>query len=153
MGSVRAGARPLPSSPSPKALHPARRQFVDWHADHHDGNQLPRREVTRRGRKVAGLLRVLHHTGVRLQPLTPDRDPPGRYCICDEREAAENMRKLSSLSRAMFAGMGEMFGYTPGSIDDLFYWPLDLDAERGEKYRPVYPQPAADRPLRIVHAP
>lgn len=80
-------------------------------------------------------------------------DAPGRYCICGEQEAALNMRKLSSLSRAMFAGMGDMFGYTPGSIDDLFYWPLDLDAEHGEKYRPVYPEQTTNRPLRIVHAP
>jgi len=81
-----------------------------------------------------------------------DCDTPGRYCICDERQAAENMRKLSRLSRAMFAGMGEMFGYTPGSIDDLFYWPLDFEADRGEKYRPVFSDPNDDRPLRIVHA-
>jgi glycosyltransferase involved in cell wall biosynthesis len=48
--------------------------------------------------------------------------------------------------------MGEMFGYTPGSIDDVFYWPLDLEAGGGEKYRPAYPEPSGDRPLRIVHA-
>jgi glycosyltransferase involved in cell wall biosynthesis len=81
-----------------------------------------------------------------------DCDAPRRYCICDEREAAQNMRELASLSRAMFAGMGEMFSYTPGSIDDVFYWPLDLDADGGKKYRPVYPEPSGDRPLRIVHA-
>jgi hypothetical protein len=52
----------------------------------------------------------------------------------------------------MFAGMGEMFGYTPGSVDDVFYWPLDLDAEGGERYRPAYPEPAPGQPLRIVHA-
>lgn len=62
------------------------------------------------------------------------------------------MRNLSRLSRGMFAGMGEMFGYTPGSIDDVFYWPLDFEANCGEKYRPFYPIPADDRPLRIVHA-
>ena len=38
------------------------------------------------------------------------------------------------------------FGYTPGSIDDLYYWPLDLAAEGGEKYRPLYPEPASERP-------
>ncbi len=81
-----------------------------------------------------------------------DCDDPGRYCLCDESTAAINMNTLARLSRAMFAGVGEMFGYTPGSIDDLFYWPLDLQAEGGEKYRPVYPVPSEDRPLRIVHA-
>lgn len=81
-----------------------------------------------------------------------DCDAPGRYCACDPEATARNMRKLGSLSRAMFAGMGEMFGYTPGSVDDVFYWPIDFDAEGGEKYRPSYPQPGEQRPLRIVHA-
>jgi glycosyltransferase involved in cell wall biosynthesis len=81
-----------------------------------------------------------------------DCDAPGRYCLCDERQAAENMRNLSRLSRAIFAGVGEMFGYTPNSIDDVFYWPLDFEADLGERYRPVFPDPADDRPLRIVHA-
>lgn len=82
-----------------------------------------------------------------------DCDSPGRYCLCDERRAAENMRKLSSLSRAIFAGIGDMFGYTPGSIDDLFYWPLDLEADGGMKYCPAYPEAGTRGPLRIVHAP
>lgn len=77
---------------------------------------------------------------------------PGKFCICDPQKAAENMRKLSSLSRAIFAGMGEMFGYTPGSMDHAFYWPLDLESERGSRYQPASPQPDANRPLRIVHA-
>ncbi len=81
-----------------------------------------------------------------------DCDAPGRYCICDPDKTARNMRELARLSRAVFAGMGDMFGYTPGSIDDLYYWPVDLDADGGEKYRPVFPQPSQGRPLRIVHA-
>jgi len=81
-----------------------------------------------------------------------DCDAPGKYCICDPATAARNVRMLSSLSCAIFAGMGEMFGYTPGSIDDLHYWPLDLEAEGGEKYRPVHPAPVGTGPLRIVHA-
>ena len=76
----------------------------------------------------------------------------GKYCICDPQKAAENMRKLSALSRAIFAGMGEMYGYTPGSIDNVFYWPLDLDSERGHRYQPAFPALDAGRPLRIVHA-
>jgi len=82
-----------------------------------------------------------------------DCDSPGRYCLCDGKQAAENMRNLSRLSRAMFAGMGEMFGYTPGSIDDVFYWPLDLDEDRGKKYQPAYPEANSQRPFRVVHAP
>jgi hypothetical protein len=81
-----------------------------------------------------------------------DCTTPGKYCICDAQRAAENMRKLSMLSRAIFAGMGEMFGYTPGSIDNVFYWPLDLESERGRRYQPVFPDANVARPLRIVHA-
>ncbi len=62
------------------------------------------------------------------------------------------MRILAELSRAIFAGVGDMFGYTPGSIDDLHYWPLDLEADCGEKYRPVYPDAGTDRLVKIVHA-
>lgn len=82
-----------------------------------------------------------------------DCDAPGRYCLCDERKAERNMRELSSLSRAIFAGVGDMFGYTPHSIDDLYFWPLDLEADQGRKYRPQYPDGNDGRPLRIVHAP
>ena len=81
-----------------------------------------------------------------------DCDAPGTYCICDPMTAARNMRTLAGLSHAIFAGMGEMFDYTPGSVDDLHYWPLDLDADGGEKYRPVYPALSGPGPLRIVHA-
>jgi glycosyltransferase involved in cell wall biosynthesis len=81
-----------------------------------------------------------------------DCDAPGKYCLCDPALAAENMRKLSVLSRAIFSGMGDMFGYTPGSVDDVYYWPLELDSEGGDKYRPFYPQHASEKPLRIVHA-
>ena len=81
-----------------------------------------------------------------------DCDAPGKYCLCDPATHASNIRKLSALSRAIFSGMGDMFGYTTGSIDDVYYWPLDLQTDGGEKYRPFYPQPSSDRPLRIVHA-
>jgi hypothetical protein len=81
-----------------------------------------------------------------------DCDAPGRYCICDPVKTAENLRELRRLSCALFAGMGDMFGYTPGSIDDLYYWPLDLDASGGEKYRPVYPKVESGEPIKIVHA-
>jgi glycosyltransferase involved in cell wall biosynthesis len=82
-----------------------------------------------------------------------DCDNPGKYCICDDARIRSNLEKLQKRSRAIFAGVGDMFGYTPGSIDDTFFWPVDLDAEDGAKYRPVYPQSSAASPLRIVHAP
>lgn len=81
-----------------------------------------------------------------------DCDSPGKYCICDPNKALDNMKKLSSLSCAIFAGMGEMFGYVPGSVDDTFYWPIDLNSERGKKFQPVYPENDPARSLRIVHA-
>lgn len=81
-----------------------------------------------------------------------DCDSPGKYCICDPGKTRDNMKKLSSLSCAIFAGMGEMFGYVPGSVDDTFYWPIDLNSERGKKFQPVYPDSDPTRPLRIVHA-
>lgn len=77
-------------------------------------------------------------------------DSPGRYCSCDDVRTKENIDKLFRSSRAVFAGMGDMFYYTPGSINNTFFWPVDLDA--GEKYKPIYPNKEINRPLRIVHA-
>jgi glycosyltransferase involved in cell wall biosynthesis len=79
-------------------------------------------------------------------------DAPGRYCICDDTKHARNVQQLGALSTAVFSGVGDMFKFVPGSIDDLFYWPVDLDANDGERYRPYYPQVDSNRPLRIVHA-
>src|SRR5207248_1810563 len=49
--------------------------------------------------------------------------------------------------------MGDMIHYTPGSRNDLFFWPVDLGAEGGAKYDPRYPDPAGTAPVRVVHAP
>jgi hypothetical protein len=49
--------------------------------------------------------------------------------------------------------MGDMLEYTPGSRNDLYFWPVDLDEDEGRKYRPVFPEACASRPLRVVHAP
>lgn len=81
-----------------------------------------------------------------------DCDNPGKYCICDDTKAKGNLNKLVTLSRATFAGVGDMFDYTPGSINDTYFWPIDLEADGGKKYRPAYPRPSKDRALRIVHA-
>jgi len=79
-------------------------------------------------------------------------DAPGRHCICDPVQARRNIAALSRLSSAMFAGLGDMFGFTP-SRDDTFFWPIDLETDNGRKYRPVYPESQTERPVRIVHAP
>jgi len=81
-----------------------------------------------------------------------DCDQPGKYCVCDDELQRENVQRLGKLSRAIFAGMGDMFPFTPGSVDDTFFWPVDLEAENGTKYRPEFPDNDGSRPLRVVHA-
>mgnify|MGYP002622439656 CR=1 FL=1 len=73
----------------------------------------------------------------------------GMACICDEGLRQAKMQSLSRLTTATFA-MGDMIEYTPGSMNDLFFWPVELSRE--DRYRPAVPQ-NADRPLRVVHAP
>jgi hypothetical protein len=48
--------------------------------------------------------------------------------------------------------MGDMVHYTPGSENSVFYWPLDLDCDGGEKYAPAYPRSNHSAPLIIAHA-
>jgi len=79
-------------------------------------------------------------------------DAPGRYCICDDGRQAANIQRLKAFSSAIFSGVGDMFGFVPDSVDDLYYWPVDFDAGGGERYRPYYPDSDPHRPLRIVHA-
>lgn len=79
-------------------------------------------------------------------------DAPGRYCVCDDGAASRNHARLRRWSTAIFAGIGDMFPYTPGSINDTFFWPLDLGAEGGSRYAPSYPSGDGSRRLRIVHA-
>ena len=49
--------------------------------------------------------------------------------------------------------MGDMIEYTPGSRNDLFYWPIDLEADEGRRYSPCFPDASSTDPVRIVHAP
>jgi glycosyltransferase involved in cell wall biosynthesis len=49
--------------------------------------------------------------------------------------------------------MGDMVEYTPGSRNDLFFWPIDLQVDGGARYRPDFPALGVERPLRVVHAP
>jgi len=79
-------------------------------------------------------------------------DQVGQACICDETEGTRNFAVVSRNATAVFS-MGDMIEYTPGSRNDLFYWPLDLGMEEGRRYRPEYPSTTTARPLRIVHAP
>ena len=79
-------------------------------------------------------------------------DSPGAYCICDPAKAMDKMARLRRLSVAIFAGVGDMFGYVPGSVDTTHYWPIDLEADGGRKYAPAYVTYRPGRPLRIVHS-
>lgn len=76
---------------------------------------------------------------------------PGIACICDERLGDANIETIRRYATAIFS-QGDMTHYTPGSINDLYYWPVDLEIEAGARYAPRYPT-AGDRPLRVVHAP
>ena len=77
---------------------------------------------------------------------------PGRYCVCDDETGAKRQAVLRRSATAIFA-LGDMVHYTPGSRNDLFFWPLDLDKEGGRTYGPRYPDPSGINPVRIVHAP
>jgi hypothetical protein len=81
-----------------------------------------------------------------------DCDRVGVACICDDVLQRHQFRKLARWTTAVFS-MGDMTTYTPGSRNDLFFWPLDLDADSGRRYAPAYPDAERTRNLRIVHAP
>lgn len=76
----------------------------------------------------------------------------GRACACDERRRQENLSALARLATAVFS-MGDMIEYTPGSRNDLFFWPVDLGASEGRRYAPSFPDGGGNHLLRIVHAP
>lgn len=76
----------------------------------------------------------------------------GMACICDTAQGEENYVRVYKTAAAVFS-MGDMIEYTPGSRNDLFFWPIDLAAQGGKRYQPVYPSGDRNRPLRVVHAP
>lgn len=77
---------------------------------------------------------------------------PGFHCVCLDDRAERNLRLVRKYARQSFS-MGDMIDYVPGSRTDTFFWPIAIEAEGGEKYRPVYPMVESQRPVRIVHAP
>jgi len=76
----------------------------------------------------------------------------GNACVCDTDRATANRILVSKSATAIFS-MGDMIEYVPDSRRDLFFWPIDLTALNGHRYRPVLPDASPDRPLRVVHAP
>lgn len=72
-------------------------------------------------------------------------------CACDGEIQAANFTRLRRRVKAIFS-MGDMTAYTPGSRNDLFYWPVDLDVDQGRKYAPAYPQSNPTGAIRILHS-
>lgn len=72
-------------------------------------------------------------------------------CICTDERATYNQETIRRYATAQFS-MGDMIHYTPGSRNDVFYWPIDLQARNGNKYVPRFPNTDSVAPLRIVHA-
>lgn len=75
----------------------------------------------------------------------------GKACICDDKKQKKVLYRLKRYSKAIFS-MGDMIEYVNNSRNDLFYWPIDLNAEGGKKYEPCYPQIDPSKPLKIIHA-
>lgn len=69
-----------------------------------------------------------------------------RNCICDEEKALKSTRHASKWANAT-CSMGDMTEYTPGSINNLFYWPIDIDKWKysGKK--------EDSKTIKIIHAP
>lgn len=76
----------------------------------------------------------------------------GTSCICCAIRSKKNTLSISNNCTAFFA-MGDMIEYTPGSRNDLFFWPVDIHNDAGSKYLPSYPKVENRRPVRVVHAP
>lgn len=75
----------------------------------------------------------------------------GNACTCDSKRGDNNFSTIKKYATATFS-MGDMIHYTPGSRNDVFFWPLDLEIENGKKYLPAYPDSKSDKPIKIVHA-
>ncbi len=76
----------------------------------------------------------------------------GKACICDPIQGERNLARLRA-NGAMLFSMGDMIEYTPGSRNNLFFWPLDLTGSHAATQRPEELQAALPGPLRVVHAP
>lgn len=70
----------------------------------------------------------------------------GEACICDQGVAGRNRRHLARWADLLLS-MGDMTEYTPGSRNDLFFWPVDVEelAFAGAEPR--------EGPVRVLHAP
>ena len=79
-----------------------------------------------------------------------DCTAPNSACICDE-DLFEPRYKYARDKCAAIFSMGDMIEYTPGSVNTLYFWPLDI---KDEKYKTVHPASLSNPSVvRIVHAP
>ncbi len=76
----------------------------------------------------------------------------GKACICDRVQGERNVARLRANGAVLFS-MGDMIEYTPGSRNDLFFWPLDLAGSHASTVQADEPQAVKPAPLRVVHAP
>ncbi len=76
----------------------------------------------------------------------------GRACVCAPEAGAANVARLRANQATLFS-MGDMIEYTPGSRNDLFYWPLDLEGKHSSKPAFGDLEKKDHLTLRVVHAP
>ena len=76
-----------------------------------------------------------------------DCEDVGRACICSDAKQERNLKKLLKYSTQLFS-MGDMSEYTPGSDNNLFFWPIDCS-----KVEYVGSKTRGNRAIKIVHAP
>lgn len=71
----------------------------------------------------------------------------GRACVCDESKHQQNFARVKEYADEIFS-MGDMTEYTPGSNNDLFYWPIDVQAAAYVEH-----EMKNSSTVKIVHAP
>lgn len=71
-------------------------------------------------------------------------------CVCSQTVLDGNLRRVQSVAAAIFT-MGDMVEYVPGSITDLFYWPIAAAPSRSDQEKPANSFTASN-PMRVVHA-
>ena len=76
----------------------------------------------------------------------------GKACVCDSQTGNANILRLRA-NHAIVFSMGDMIEYTPGSRNNLFYWPLDLAGKHAAVPVPIASKLDVNRMLRVVHAP
>ena len=76
----------------------------------------------------------------------------GRACVCDSQTGDANISRLR-MNHAIVFSMGDMMEYTPGSRNNLFYWPLDIKGKHAALPRVTTQTSVPERLLKVVHAP